>query len=84
MNTEIGKTFYYLLDEKQLLHICSDGMTACGIDAKAFVQVSDARLNKYPICELCKPPEEVAKVKKAVFETKAEIIEVESVTGIII
>jgi len=81
MNNEIGKTFYYLLDEKNILHICSNGITACGIDAKAFIQVSDARLNKYPICEICKQPE-VTKAKKATFETKAEIVE--SVTGIII
>jgi len=86
MNTDIGKTMYYLLGDDKLLHICSDGMTACGLDAKTFSQVADNRLGKYEICSLCKPLDETlaSKRKKATFETKAEIVEVEPVTGKII
>lgn len=65
-----GKTYYYLLDEKHILHICSDGMTRCKKDSRDFIEVYDNELKLYELCAACQLPD-----KKATFETKAELIE---------
>ncbi len=66
-----GKTYYYLLDEVDILHVCSDGKTACGLDASLFSQVEDIDLSKYTVCPICTD----TKTKKAYFETKAELVD---------
>jgi|MudIll2142460700_1097286.scaffolds.fasta_scaffold11162_4 hypothetical protein len=75
-----GHTYYYLLDGNNLLHVCSNGKSTCGLDATAFSQVEDNRLIKYEICQNCK---ELQVTKSATFETKAEIVD-EPATGRVI
>lgn len=79
MNDDRGKTFYYLLDENNLLHICSDGMSICGLDTTTFFQIPDAKLSNYAVCSQCTPTDvtvaSTKKTKKATFKTKADIVE---------
>jgi hypothetical protein len=70
MNTEDFKTYYYLLDDKNILHICSSGKSRCGLDAKKFAMASDGELKLYELCKECQLPN-----KKTTFVTKANFVE---------
>lgn len=74
MDKDDFRTYYYLLDDQNILHICSNGVSRCGKDAKKFDEVSDDKLKLYELCGKCQLP-----TKTATFETKAEIIEGEYV-----
>lgn len=63
-------TYYYLLDDKNVLHICSNGVTRCGEIAMSFAQISDDKLKLYELCAKCQLP-----TKTATFETKAQLVE---------
>lgn len=65
-----GHTYYFLLDEKNILHVCSNGVTRCGKDAMSFAQVTDDKLKLYELCSTCQLPS-----KATTFETKAEFVE---------
>jgi hypothetical protein len=69
LNNVDGKTFYYLIDKNKVAHICSDGLTNCGLDAKEFYAVADDKLDRYTMCKICPT------IRKASFETKAEIVD---------
>jgi len=81
-----GKTFYYLLDTDKVLHVCSDGLTVCGLDTTGFSEALDKTI-EFKLCEKCKPVDVTLaakrKTKKATFETKAELVEAPT-TGTII
>ena len=67
-----GHTYYFLLDDTNVLHICSNGFSRCGKSAMDFTQVEDSKLKLYELCSTCQ-----ITPKKASFETKAEFIEEE-------
>lgn len=70
MDTRDFHTYYYLIDEDNILHVCSNGRTRCGKDAKKFAQASDNELRLYELCAKCQLP-----IKKATFITQVEFVE---------
>lgn len=62
-------TYYFLLDEFNILHVCSNGMTRCGLSAMDMLQVEDKDLKIYELCHICQVPS-----KTATFVSKAEFI----------
>ena len=74
MVKKLDKTFYYVVDEDETLHIVKDGFTVCGIDVVSTptlhaLEFADASM--YDLCGIC----EETKIKTATFETKAEFVE---------
>lgn len=75
-----GKTYFYMLDEYKILHMCSGNHTVCGKEiTEKFSEASDAELP--PLVEICSNCQEGKKV--AHFQTKAELV-IEPAKGIII
>jgi|PlaIllAssembly_1097288.scaffolds.fasta_scaffold40133_3 hypothetical protein len=69
-----GHTYYYLIDEVNILHICSNGRTRCGKDAMKYAQASDDKLKLYELCAKCQLPP-----KKATFTL--EVIDISEYNG---
>lgn len=75
MVKKLDKTFYYVVDEDEVLHISREnGYTVCGLDVvntPTLHAIEFADASMYDLCGVCKE----TKIKTATFETKAEFVD---------